>query len=162
MLVPPASTRTLCSSVSPQHPSRLHFCPFDLGRLLFCYPYKHWQCSPSPSPLPTPPCPLLELSASLLWGLWGTLGSQAGQPSVPSQLNGAVWPWDARQELLSPTMRVLQPTEPAFLTCFGVLSTPMAPGRGRSALLLFFPLRDAAFRGLRHSWWHLVALVTLC
>lgn len=89
MLVPPASTHTLCSSVSPQHPSRLHFCLFDLGRLLLSYPYKHWQCSPFPFSLP-PPHPSVPFAGAFsvaALGIVGNIGvpSRAAFCALPTQ-----------------------------------------------------------------------------
>lgn len=93
VLVPtPPPSRTLCSSVSPQHPSGLRFYPFNLGRfLLFFIHTNTGSASPSPQPLTSPPPPNSTVpfagAFSAALGVVGSIGvpSRAASHDLPTQ-----------------------------------------------------------------------------
>lgn len=92
VLVPtPPPSRTLCSSVSPQHPSGLHFYPFNLGRFLLFLSTQTLAVLPPPrNPSAPPPnhssVPFAGAFSAAL-GVVGSIGvpSRAASHDLPTQ-----------------------------------------------------------------------------
>lgn len=92
VLVPtPPPSRTLCSSVSPQHPSGLRFYPFNLGRFLLFLSTQTLAVlppprNPSPPPPPNSTVPFAGAFSAAL-GVVGSIGvpSRAASHDLPTQ-----------------------------------------------------------------------------